>query len=169
MEFRAEENTTLIWKSLTRIKQFNDFSKDQLQRAQNIFDTSVKNYVANRNDSLLQNNKNFLSQYLKQLTPSGQAIDLYKQEDIRNKRMADLDNLYQHKSAEYDAYTPDKPKPIDFSDTKESDNVTNIKPLIYSVDQTTLIHNHPLESLLRDILNNQNRILTILGETNKPE
>ena len=97
MEFRAVENTDLIWKTLTCSDKFNEFTTDQLHRSQNIFDSSVKQYVPNPTDSLLQNNKNFISLYLEQLPLSDQAIDLYKQEDIRNKRMADLDNLYQHK------------------------------------------------------------------------
>jgi len=149
MEFGARENTDLLWKTLYDSGKFTGYTKEKLQLAYSLFDKTVTGYTNREGHSLLEQNKAFITVYLSKLNESNPTFgdSLYKQEDISNKRIAELDSLYHEKTNEFNSFSPAPPKKIDFSDSSET----------------------TLEPLLREILSNQKLILSYMSVNNQNE
>lgn len=146
MEFSAAKNSDLLWKTLYNSGKFNGYTKEKLQLSHTLFEETINSIKNINSSSLLDHNKQFIQIYMKKLNESNSIFgaSLYKQEDISNKRITDLDNLYKEKTTEFNAFFSEKPKEIDFSDKKTAAD-------------------NPLEPLLREILSNQKLILSYLS------
>ena len=144
MEFIAVQNTDLLWKTLYDSGKFNGYTKEKLQLAHALFEETLSSTPKCETNTLLDHNKKFIQAYLVKLNESNPVLTSYKHEDISNKRIADLDSLYNDKASEFNLFAPSPPKNIDFSDAK---------------DETVT----PLEPLLREILSNQQLILSYLA------
>jgi hypothetical protein len=148
MNFTDTKNTDLLWKTLYDSGKFAGYNTNQLKVSHSLFEQTIQDTIDLEACSLLDHNKQFIQVYLAKLSASNSIIEpsMYKQEDISNKRIAELDSLYKDKTEEFNIFTSEKPKDIDFSDTMNDPSI---------------------ESLLHEILYNQTQILSYLSTDNQ--
>ena len=155
-QFTTNQNLILLWNVLIDELSINSSNIKLMNNIKTVFDSNIEPFLknANNNNSLMQLNKQFLSQVLlavnrlfpqlnqmqsqniKRITITDEEItEPYKIEDIHASRQTNFEKQVELKKVELENYmSPQRPTALDFSDKNMSNGlnmkITEMGPLL---------------------------------------
>ena len=155
-QFTTNQNLILLWNVLVDELSINSSNIKLINNIKTVFDSNIEPFLknANNNNSLMQLNKQFLSQVLlavnrlfpqlnqmqsqniKRITITDEEItEPYKIEDIHASRQTNFEKQVELKKVELENYmSPQRPTALDFSDKNMSNGlnmkITEMGPLL---------------------------------------
>jgi hypothetical protein len=190
--FLNNQNLKLLWDILLDELRVDKNNKSAVTNIRIVFESNINLFSknANTNKSLIDLNKQFLSQVLIAVNrlfpnlnqPQGQGQDLkriqisseelsepYKIEDIRESRQDTFEKQLQQKRQDFDnSMNQHKPKELDFTEKVEDGKIKEMDALIaetvarrkFDIEQITLTNNTSTNTLP----NNNNNIIEDMSE-----
>lgn len=159
----TNKNKQLLWKVLYNNQYFAEFENNQFDKIKELFEDQIAQ-VDTRNDTLLNKNKLFIKQFIKELDIFKKP---YKREDIINNRKNDLLDNFNKKTNELNEFKYVPPPDIDFSDLIEETpiNLLNDTTKLSQARETDLPVQPQILTILKEIKDNQQKLLDILSES----
>lgn len=159
MNFNTNQNKKILWDLLLENKYFDNLPMEVMKNMPRIFEAQVENileYNKNKGLQLLNLNQLFIKSMVdeiskyqtrekKKVTFNENATEVYTREDIRNKKIQNIETVYEKKKSEFDnAYIKPQPQDIDLSDKPSSDFNENVNR---SYDSTLAQREKELEEI----------------------